>query len=176
MLVSMSPCFCVLCAIFVALLGLVWVRARKSSPCGGVSSCSREKVRPAHSKHPKFGVFAPCWASFFAEMPLEGPRWASFFAPWVWQLGAAAHTPLGGLTCALGGNGASRSEAAESHSQRPLRGLGRPESAGPSVGDRRGPRAQPPSATGSLSRTEVKIRRSATCTGCGSADPARAMQ
>ena len=31
-LVSMSPRFCVLCAIFVALLGLVWVRARKSSP------------------------------------------------------------------------------------------------------------------------------------------------
>ena len=33
LLVSTSPCFCVLCAIFVALLGLMWVRAQKSSPC-----------------------------------------------------------------------------------------------------------------------------------------------
>ena len=33
LLVSMSPCFCVLCAVFVALLGLMRVRARKSSPC-----------------------------------------------------------------------------------------------------------------------------------------------
>ena len=30
LLVSSSLCFCVLCAIFVALLGLMWVRARKS--------------------------------------------------------------------------------------------------------------------------------------------------
>ena len=109
---------------------------------------------------------------------LESPPWSvgSTAEPTYWSGGGAAEPLLGGLTCALGGNGASRSEAAESHSQRPLSGLGRPESAGPSVGDRRGPRAQPPSATGSLSRTEVKIRRSATCTGCGSADPARAMQ
>ena len=33
LLVSMSLCFCVLCAVFVALLGLMWVRARKGSPC-----------------------------------------------------------------------------------------------------------------------------------------------
>ena len=33
LLVSMSPCFCVLCAVFFALLGLMRVRARKSSPC-----------------------------------------------------------------------------------------------------------------------------------------------
>ena len=33
MLVSMSPCFCVLRAAFVALLGLMCVRARKGSPC-----------------------------------------------------------------------------------------------------------------------------------------------
>ena len=32
LLVSTSLCFCVLCAMFVALLGLMWVRARKSSP------------------------------------------------------------------------------------------------------------------------------------------------
>ena len=35
--------------------GFIWVR--KSSPCGAVSSRKREKVRPARSKHPKFGVF-----------------------------------------------------------------------------------------------------------------------
>ena len=35
--------------------GFIWVR--KSSPCGAVSSRKREKVRPACSKHPKFGVF-----------------------------------------------------------------------------------------------------------------------
>ena len=35
--------------------GFFWVR--KSSPCGAVSSRKREKVRPARSKHPKFGVF-----------------------------------------------------------------------------------------------------------------------
>ena len=33
LLVSTSPCFCVLCAKLVAPLGLMWVRARKSSPC-----------------------------------------------------------------------------------------------------------------------------------------------
>ncbi|SIA52377.1 Uncharacterised protein [Mycobacteroides abscessus subsp. abscessus] len=35
LLVSMSPCHCILCAKFFALLGLVWVRARKSSPSTG---------------------------------------------------------------------------------------------------------------------------------------------
>ena len=34
--VSTSPCFCVLCAILFALLGLMWVRARNSSPWGTV--------------------------------------------------------------------------------------------------------------------------------------------
>ena len=33
LVVSTSPCFCVLCAMFVALLALMWVRARKRSPC-----------------------------------------------------------------------------------------------------------------------------------------------
>ena len=75
---------------------------------------------------------------------LESPPWSvgSTAEPTYWSGGGAAEPLLGGLTCALGGNGASRSEAAESHSQRPLSGLGRPESAGPSVGGRRGPRAQ----------------------------------
>ena len=66
LLVSRSPCFCVLCAIFFALLGRVWVRARKSSP-----------------RKPKMGekrCFQARWASFFAEELRNGARWASFFA------------------------------------------------------------------------------------------------
>ena len=42
-------------------------RARKSSPCA--------------LKTPQNRRFYVCWASFFAEEPLEGPCWASFFAP-----------------------------------------------------------------------------------------------
>ena len=34
-----------------------FICARKSSPRGAVSSRKRKKVRPARSKHPKFGVF-----------------------------------------------------------------------------------------------------------------------
>ena len=51
----------------LTLLGLMWVRARKSSPCT--------------LKTPQNRRFYVCWASFFAEEPLEGPCWASFFAP-----------------------------------------------------------------------------------------------
>ena len=46
---------------------LVAPRARKSSPCA--------------LKMAQNGRFLACWASFFAEEPLEGPCWASFFAP-----------------------------------------------------------------------------------------------
>ena len=42
-------------------------RARKSSPCT--------------LKTPQNRRFYACWASFFAEEPLEGRCWASFFAP-----------------------------------------------------------------------------------------------
>ena len=66
LLVSTSPCFCVLCAILFALLGLMWARARKSSP-----------------RKPKMGktcCFQARWASFFAEMRLKGSRRESFFA------------------------------------------------------------------------------------------------
>ena len=41
--------------------------ARKSSPCSITT--------------PQIRRFCACWASFFAEMPLEGPRWANFVAP-----------------------------------------------------------------------------------------------
>ena len=67
LLVSTSPCCRASCAKKFALLGLVWVRARKSSPCT--------------LKTPQNRRFFACWASFFAEMQLEGPCWASFFAP-----------------------------------------------------------------------------------------------
>ena len=56
----------VLCAKKFALLGLVWVRARKSSP---------RMPKTAETR-----CFQARWANFFAEMPLEGACWASFFA------------------------------------------------------------------------------------------------
>ena len=82
--------------------GFIW--ARKSSPCGAVSSRKREEVRPARSKHPKFGVFRRAGRVFsrkgrwrgragrvfsrkaaggavlgelFRGRPLEGPCWAN---------------------------------------------------------------------------------------------------
>ena len=57
LLVSTSPCFCVLCAKFVALLGLMWVRARKSSSC--VLTMAKSWRLMAR------------WASIFAEMRLK---------------------------------------------------------------------------------------------------------
>ena len=63
LVVSTSPCFCVLCAIFFALLGLMWVRARKISPC--VLTMAKNWRLMAR------------WASIFAETPLEGSRRAS---------------------------------------------------------------------------------------------------
>ena len=66
-LVSTASRGCVPCAKLFALLGLMWVLARKSLPC-----------------KPKMGekrCFQARWASFFAEMPVEGPCWASFIAP-----------------------------------------------------------------------------------------------
>ena len=48
--VSSSPCFCVLRANYFALHGLVWVRARKSSPCA--------------LNTPQIRHYCACWASF----------------------------------------------------------------------------------------------------------------
>ena len=89
LLVSTSPCFCVLYAKNFALLGLMWVRAGKGSP-----------------RKPKMGkicCFQARWASFFAEMRLEGLCGASFsrtssrgippgecVAPCAWQPGPSA--------------------------------------------------------------------------------------
>ena len=66
LLVSKSPCGCAMCAKKFALRGLVWARARKSSPC---------KPKMAEKR-----CFQARWANFFAEMPLDGPRRANFFA------------------------------------------------------------------------------------------------
>ena len=41
--------------------------ARKSSPCV--------------LKTPQIRCFCPCWASFFADEPLQAPCWANFLAP-----------------------------------------------------------------------------------------------
>ena len=64
-LVSTSPCFCVLYVKYFALLGLMWARARNSSP--------------STRKMAQNGCFMARWASFFAEMRLKGPCGASFF-------------------------------------------------------------------------------------------------
>ena len=66
LLVSTSPRCLASCAKNFALLGLMCARARKSSPCALTMAQNWR--------------FLACWASFFAEEPLEGPCWASFFA------------------------------------------------------------------------------------------------
>ena len=81
LLVSTSPCFCVLCAKYFALLGLMWARARKSSP--------------STRKMAQNGGFMARWASFFAETPLEGSRRASFFAD------QQSWDPAGRVCCAV---------------------------------------------------------------------------
>ena len=65
LLVSKSARGCVLCAKKFALLGPVRTRARKSSP---------SVLRKA-----KNWRFMACWASFFAQMTLEGPLLGEFF-------------------------------------------------------------------------------------------------
>ena len=47
--------------------------------------------------------FQACWASFFAEMSLEGPCRASFFAPWDWQLGPSTGAPADARLNPIGG-------------------------------------------------------------------------
>ena len=71
----------VLCANKFALLGLMWVRARKSSPC--VLTMAKSWRLMAR------------WASIFAEMPLERPRWASIFAD------QQSWDPAGRVCCAV---------------------------------------------------------------------------
>ena len=102
MLVSMSPCCRASCATFVALLGLMRVRARKSSP--------------STRKMAQNGCLTARWANFFAEMRLEGPCLASILR------GPAVMGSLrASLLCRVPGTGAlllaplTRSCAAKPH-------------------------------------------------------------
>ena len=63
-----------------ALLGLVRVRARKSSPCARKMARNRRSMACWASFFAEMPLEGVCWASFFAEMPLEGVCWASLFA------------------------------------------------------------------------------------------------
>ena len=80
LLVSKSPCGCAMCAKKFALRGLVWVRARKSSPCKpkmAEKRCFQARWANFFAGEP---LGAPYWANFFAEVPLDAPCWANFFA------------------------------------------------------------------------------------------------
>ena len=67
LLVSMSPWCRVWCARKFARRRCVIAKVRKSSPSA--------------LKLAQLQRFCACWASFFAEMSLEGLCWASYFAP-----------------------------------------------------------------------------------------------
>lgn len=90
--VSLSPCLCVLCAKFVALLSLgVGVSAKKFA--------QRAQNTPISAFLRLLGEFfrgsAAGWAvpgEFFAERSPEGLCWANF----------VARGPRGGMTCQLG--------------------------------------------------------------------------
>ena len=102
LLVSMSPCCRASCATFVALLGLMRVRARKSSP--------------STRKMAQNGCLTARWANFFAEMRLEGPCLASIL-----RGPAVMGSRRASLLCRVPGTGAlllaplTRSCAAKPH-------------------------------------------------------------
>ena len=52
--VSISPCLCMLCAKYFAMLDLAWVRARKSSPCKH-KTCQKGQFRASRAS------FVPTW-------------------------------------------------------------------------------------------------------------------
>ena len=64
--VSMSLCCRASCATFFALIGLMWVRARKSSPC---------VLKMAQNRR-----FMACWVNFFAGQVEKACCWANLFA------------------------------------------------------------------------------------------------
>ena len=107
MLVSTSPCCRALCAKKFALRGLmVGVSAKKfalraqNTPKSAFYACWA-------SFFAEMWLEGPCWASFFAEVPLEGPCWASFFAEeplegvcWASLRTGSRGIPRGELCCA----------------------------------------------------------------------------
>ena len=87
--VSMSLCCRASCATFFALIGLMWVRARKSSPCTLTLA--------------RIWRFLACWASFsrkrgwrgrvgrvFSRTSSRGIPPGEFVAPCAWQSGPSA--------------------------------------------------------------------------------------
>ena len=72
LLVSMSPCFCVLCAVFFALLGLMRVRARKSSPCVLTMAKSWRLMARWASTFAEMRLKRLCRASLLCRVPGEG--------------------------------------------------------------------------------------------------------
>ena len=80
MLVSMPPCCRASCAKNFALLGLMCARARKSSPCALTMAQNWRFLACWASFFAEEPLEGLCRANFFAEMWMEGPCWASFFA------------------------------------------------------------------------------------------------
>ena len=70
----------VLCAKKFALLDLMCVRARNSSPCSLITPQIRHFCACRASIFAETRLEERCWASIFAEMPLGARCWASFFA------------------------------------------------------------------------------------------------
>ena len=79
LLVSTSPCCRALCAMFSSLLGLVCASAKKFA-LRGANNVETRISSPSTGKMTPNWRFMARWASFFAEMPLEGWCWASYFA------------------------------------------------------------------------------------------------
>ena len=79
MLVSTSPCCRSLCAMFFSLLGVVCASAKKFA-LRGANNVETRKSSPSTGKMTPNWRFMARWASFFAEMPLEGRCWANFVA------------------------------------------------------------------------------------------------
>ena len=69
------------CAALWASKGVArFMRVRERASKGGGGFIWAQKSSPSALKTPQIRRFCACWASFFAERPLEAPCWASFFA------------------------------------------------------------------------------------------------
>ena len=109
MLVSTSPCFCVLRAKFVALLGLMWVRARKSSPCVLTMAKSWRLMARWASIFAEMRLKRLCRASLLCRVPgsralLLAPLTRSCAAkPYWWHGGQPAQTATSRVNVRIGG-------------------------------------------------------------------------
>lgn len=57
-------------------------QARQNSPCSPPSAPMREKVRPAHAKHPKIGLFSPAERIISRFGPESTPAGRTFSRRW----------------------------------------------------------------------------------------------